>query len=182
MLSGIRVNIKFLFSYQVLPRGQEPFHLEDAAKALDGQGLYISACNLMWIDLFRTSNPSVPLCRKRVEDLASHYFSSGHSFFRSVLEVAVVKEELSDRPAGLKLISPEEQAHSIVFACAKRLKESDCKEDERKQWRLTLQLGQFFLIFLRPPYKELELKFYWIFHSLFNLQQVGHSNLHGPVR
>ena len=115
--------------------------MEDAGKALDSQGLYISACNLMWIDLFRTYNPSVPLCRMRVEDLGSHYFSSGHTFFRSVLEVAVVKEELSGRPAGLKLISPEEQAHAIVFACAKRLKEADCNEDERKQWRLTLSLG-----------------------------------------
>ena len=115
--------------------------MEDACKALDSQGLYISACNLMWIDLFRTYNPSVPLCRMRVEDLGSHYFSSGHTFFRSVLEVAVVKEELSGRPAGLKLISPEEQAHAIVFACAKRLKEADCNEDERKQWRLTLSLG-----------------------------------------
>ena len=95
----------------------------------------------MWVDLYRTSNPSVPLCRKRVEDLGSHYFGSGHSFFRSVLEVAVVKEELSDRPAGLKLISPEEQAHAIVFACAKRLREADCNEEERKQWRLTLRLG-----------------------------------------
>jgi len=83
----------------------------------------------------------VPLCRKRVEDLGSHYFSSGHSFFRSLLEVAVVKEELSDRPAGLKLISPEEQAHAVVFACAKRLREADCNEEERKQWRLTLRLG-----------------------------------------
>ena len=103
----------------------------------------MSACNLMWIDLFRTSNSSA-LCRKRVEDLGSYYFSSGHSFFRSVLEVAVVKEELSDRPAGLKLISPEEQAHSIVFACAKRLREADCNDEERKQWRLTLHLGHIF--------------------------------------
>ena len=146
----------------------------------------------MWVDLYRTSNPSVPLCRKRVEDLGSHYFGSGHSFFRSVLEVAVVKEELSDRPAGLKLISPEEQAHAIVFSCAKRLREADCNEEERKQWRLTLRLGFNF---------QRTANFFFGRHTLIingvgnffsvlyhhNIlspcqPQVGNSHLHGAVR
>ena len=120
---------------------QEPYNAKDALAALQSQSMYISACNLMWLDLFRVSNPAVPLCRQRVEELGEFHFGKKQTFMKTMLEVAVVQDQMTNVPGGLQMISPEELAHAVVFSCAKRLRAKDCTKAEKAQWKLTLFFG-----------------------------------------
>lgn len=117
---------------------QEPYNSSDCKKALGSQSYYISACNLMWFDLFRVASPDVPLSVDRTADLANFMFQGKVDHCRVLFDVAVAEKECTDVPGGLKLISPEEVAHAVVMACASRLRSKDCKAEEKEQWRSIL--------------------------------------------
>ena len=82
----------------------------------------------------------MPLSRQRVEELAKFHFSQGHDFFSVLLEAAVpAASALTEFPTGVRLISPEEQAHCVIVAAAKSLPE--VTNAEREQWKRTLPFG-----------------------------------------
>ena len=96
--------------------------------------------NLLWVDMFKVSSPEVPLSRERVADLAQFLFRGQWDYCRVLLDLAVTPEECSEIPGGLKMISPEEYAHAVVYSCAVRLRSHDCTAEEKEKWRTTLFL------------------------------------------
>ncbi len=110
---------------------QEPFHAQSAKTALGRQGAYIAGINVFSLDLHRSAAPGVPLSRKRVAALGDHLFPDGPAFLTMVVTVAVHHKELQATIAegSLRVISPEEVAHALLYACAKHIGTTPPLED-----------------------------------------------------
>ena len=107
--------------------------------AITTQQTYITACNIMWFDLFQSAIPAVPLSRRRLEELGDWYFRDGHTFLSTMIMAAIPSPENMVAVPHLRCISPEEQLHAVIYAAAKHLPE--CDDRLKGQWKRTLSRG-----------------------------------------
>eukprot|EP00438_Fugacium_kawagutii_P027535 Skav207801 [mRNA] locus=scaffold710:615679:618168:+ [translate_table: standard] len=102
---------------------QDQYQLDKAKVALEAHGSYICSCNLYWLDSWKSPAPGVPLSRARVQQLADFYYPEdrNNNFFLKLLEVQVDVASLTEKPAGLVVISPLEIIHAIYLKAAQEL-------------------------------------------------------------
>ena len=103
---------------------QEPYDSSKALQALAAHGIYRCSISIWWVNALASPTPGIPMARKRVEDLTDYYFGvSGEPRFHSdkMFEVALLRGQLTDEPANLQLISPEEMLHATFAGCVRAI-------------------------------------------------------------
>ena len=105
---------------------QEPFKKDKAAIAITAHGHYRCALSIFSFGLLQSATPSVPMSRRRVEELADfRYGPEGKPHFHTSGMVEVAIAALSDleteQPANLQIISPEELVHATLAGCARAI-------------------------------------------------------------
>lgn len=131
--------LNFFFS---MMETKDPYSLEKAKVALGQHGVYISSCNLLWLDAWKSPSPGVPLQRERVEQLANFYFPPHRTrnFFTKLLDVQVDTANLSAKPSGLVMISPLEIVHAIYLKASQELGDPSVTAKVKNAWKETLPL------------------------------------------
>lgn len=129
--------------FNLVSHGQDPYSLDKAMVALASHGVYISSCNLFWLDVWKSPAPGVPLSRARVAQLAEFYFpdSRSHNFFQKLLEVQVDSTALTNKPSGLVMISPLEIVHAVFLKAAVELGDPSATASTKQAWLQALQLA-----------------------------------------
>eukprot|EP00438_Fugacium_kawagutii_P024673 Skav230600 [mRNA] locus=scaffold168:96734:100132:- [translate_table: standard] len=118
----------------------DEYKLDKAKVALEAHGSYICSCNLYWLDSWKSPAPGVPLSRARVQQLADFYFPEdrNNNFFLKLLEVQVDVGSLTDKPAGLVVISPLEIVHAVYLKAAQELGQSGVTAACKTAWKEAL--------------------------------------------
>jgi len=95
---------------------------------------------MYWLDSWKNPAPGVPLSRARVQQLASFYFPENRSnnFFQKLVEVQVDAATLTDKPAGLVVISPLEILHAIFLKAAEDLGKAGVTAACKTAWKEAL--------------------------------------------
>ena len=105
---------------------QEPFNKDQAAIAISAHGHYRCAISIFSFNALQSATPSVPMSRRRVEELADFRFGpEGEPRFHGdrMIEVAIAagSDLETERPANLQVVSPEEMLHSTFAGCARAI-------------------------------------------------------------
>ena len=100
---------------------QAVFCQQEARIALQKEGAYRSAINLFWLDPFGSPTPTVPLSKKRVEELGSFAFPDykpAHLADSFCVGVEAADIDLHALKGNWPPVSPEEMHHCILFTLA----------------------------------------------------------------
>eukprot|EP00435_Cladocopium_sp_Y103_P050067 s89_g15.t1 len=120
---------------------QDCYDKEKAAHAMAVHGVYRCSVSIWWLNLLSSATPSIPMSRKRVEDLCEFsYGPSGEAKFHTdrMVEVAISRGELqTDTPCSLQVISPEEILHATLAGTRESL-DADSWKEKREKWRCIL--------------------------------------------
>ena len=116
--------------------GQAPFNCEDMQRALGQEGTYRCAGMLLGLDMIASPTPGVPLNVARVLELGATVFCSGPAHVGWSFHIAADSSELDvlGQKGNLFRISPEEAAHSLLFAIANAITMS-VPDAELHRWR-----------------------------------------------
>ena len=97
------------------------FCSDDAKIALGKEGCYRSSCNLFWLDAFGSPTPTVPLSKKRIEELGAFAFPDYkpvHLADSFCVGVTAPDIDLNASKGSWPPVSPEEMHHCVLFTLA----------------------------------------------------------------
>ena len=118
---------------------QAPFSANQCETALRRQGTYISGFNLFWISPVHSSQPGIPLSRKRVQELSTYLFSEGPKPLTWLMTVVVPTHDANvlNLAGTLRMVSPEEMLHAVLLALADDIRAGADRATLRK-WKSAL--------------------------------------------
>ena len=97
------------------------FCSDDAKIALGKEGCYRSSFNLFWLDAFGSPTPTVPLSKKRTEELGTFAFPGYkpvHLADSFCVGVTAPDIDLNALKGSWPPVSPEEMHHCVLFTLA----------------------------------------------------------------
>jgi hypothetical protein len=135
--------------------------------------VYNCGLNLLWLNLFRSPCPGVPLSRRRVAELAAFLFPEGQpQFIGNLLTVGVHDadpDNIVHCRGSLLLVSPEELARCAVLACATDIRAQAGPETLTKWREILLSVPASFRVISKDSQ---------IFITAYNLrQQLEHESM-----
>ena len=102
----------------------QPFDETKALNSLSATGKYLAAINIAWLDWRYTPVENIPIAWSTVKGLQKHYFSSasGHGFADNLIEVPILKDQLSPyaftKKGSWPYTSPTEMIMAFVAGAA----------------------------------------------------------------
>ena len=106
------------------------FKRQDFDLAMEQKGTYISGANLLWLNLWWSATPGMPLSRSGIRALRQRWFQEARDTFPFQVVIAVTEEHSprnDDCHGHLKLMSPEEPIHALLLSVAQDIR--DGKDD-----------------------------------------------------
>ncbi|CAJ1372633.1 unnamed protein product [Effrenium voratum] len=116
---------------------QAVFDPRECKAALTKEGCYRAAINLMWIDPFGSTTPTVPLSVERVRELGQFACPAGdakHLTENFTVAVDSPDQDMLDSKGKWKAVSPEEMQHALLFTLADVIKDQ-APDEKLAAWR-----------------------------------------------
>ncbi|CAJ1384953.1 unnamed protein product [Effrenium voratum] len=116
---------------------QAVFDPRECKAALTKEGCYRAAINLMWIDPFGSTTPTVPLSVERVRELGQFACPAGdakHLTENFTVAVDSLDQDMLDSKGKWKAVSPEEMQHALLFTLADVIK-NQAPDEKLAAWR-----------------------------------------------
>ncbi|CAJ1398801.1 unnamed protein product [Effrenium voratum] len=114
---------------------QAVFDPRECKAALTKEGCYRAAINLMWIDPFGPTTPTVPLSVERVRELGQFACPAGDDLTENfTVAVDSPDQDMLDSKGKWKAVSPEEMQHALLFTLADVIKDQ-APDEKLAAWR-----------------------------------------------